>query len=35
MDGSTFNQLYKEIKEGIDGEKYLENEKVRRDLKEQ
>ena len=31
-DRSTFNQLYKEIKEGIDGKKYWENEEVRGDL---
>ena len=34
-DRSTFNQMYKEIKEGIDGEKYWKNEEVRGDLKEQ
>ena len=34
-DRSTFNQLFKEPEEGIDGEKYWGNEEVRGDLKDQ
>ena len=34
-DRSTFKELYKEIKEGTDGDKYWENGEARRDLKEQ
>ena len=35
MDRSTFNQLYKGIKERIDGKKYWENKEVKGELKEQ